>query len=125
MAVIPATITTITTLYGHVVSYVWPLVTNADTCAAVEMGANADRSVHAFGTFGSATVALQGSNEATLDPALVTSYVAMHDPQGVAIGLTTAGIEEVAEISHWIKPVLTGGGGTQSVTVALLCRGVL
>lgn len=122
MSVITPVVTQQQTLFGHTWSVVWPLVTNADTCGPIQMSTAADRSVHAFGTFNGASVAIHGSNEATNDSSAVTSFVALHDPQGIAIAITTANIEEISEVTNWIKPVITGGGGSQSVTVAMTVR---
>ena len=121
MAVIAAVVNQQQTLFGHTWSVVWPAVTENDTCGPVQLSAAADRSIHALGTFGGGSVALQGSNEATNDSSLVTSFVALHDPQGAAIALTLAKITEVSEVTNWIKPVITGGAA-QSITVAMLVR---
>lgn len=125
MPVITPTITQRNTSgLGHVLTVTWAAIGDADTCAPVQMGAYADRSVQVFGTFGGATIAIVGSNEDTNDPALATNYVALHDPQGVALTMTAAKIEEIAEITNWTKPT-TASGTASSLTVAMTFRGVL
>ena len=124
MPVIPAVVTQLSTLYGHATAVVWPAVTENDICGPIQMQPYSDRSVHAFGTFGGASVAVQGTNEATNDASLIVSFVALHDAQGTAIAFTTAKIDPIAELCNWMKPVITGGAG-QSLTVAILCRSVL
>lgn len=125
MASVVPTITQITTLYGHVTVYTWAAIGDADTCVPVPMDAMGDRSVHVYGTFGGATISIKGSNEPNADPTLAqTNFVALHDPQGVALTMTAAKIEEVSEVTHWLVPSTASGSGS-AVTVQLLCRGVL
>lgn len=124
MAVIPPAITQLQTLYGHVWAVVWTPITNADTCGPIQLSGAADRSMQVFGTFGASSCAVQGSNEVSNDSAAITHFVALHDGQGNTIAMTTPDkIIAVAEVTNWIKPVVTGGDGTQTLTVSMVCRG--
>jgi hypothetical protein len=89
---------------------------NADG-SAVEMPGAADRSVQLQGTFGPATVTLQGCNEAT-----PVNWHALTDPQGNDIAKTASDLEAVSEVTRWVRPLATAGDGTTSVTVTLLMR---
>ncbi len=92
-----------------------------DTGAGVQIQVAADRSVHAFGTFGAAgSVQMEVSNEPSTST--VTSWVVAHDPQGNNLALTAAKIESVSEASNRIRPNCTAGDGTTSITVALFTR---
>jgi hypothetical protein len=116
MAVIAPTITEIGNGDGSTFRIVWTPLTENDTCAPVAMSGYADKSVHVFGTFGSGTVALQGSNDGG------ANYAALNDPGGTAIGIATAAkIKGVLENTEWIKPVASGGTG-QSLSIAVVAR---
>lgn len=93
--------------------YTWTPVTNADTCVAVSCPTLRDKSIQVAGTFGSVSVALHGSNDGT-------NYAALSDPAGNVIAITAAGIVQIGQITHYIKPVGSGGGGTQSVTITVV-----
>lgn len=117
MAVIPATYPTMgrTLDYKDVHVAQWLLVSSADTCSAVELPRFADRSVQIAGTFGGATVEIHGSIDGT-------NYKVLTDPQGNDISKALASIECITELVRYIKPVFTGGGGTQSITVSIIFR---
>ena len=97
--------------------FTWVL-TNVDNDGA-PVGPNhsdyADRAVQAFGTFGGAAVAIQGSND---DGA---NWFTVDDPQGVDLTLSAAGGKAVIEVPERMRPLLTGGTAS-TVTVAMTCR---
>ena len=114
MAVITPTVTEIKG-YGeraHVVQ--WAAIGDSDTCTAVEMPGHTVRSAQIAGTFGSATIVIQGSNDGT-------NYATLTDPQGNAISKTTAAIEQILENTRYIRPSTSGGTGS-SINVTLLLR---
>lgn len=93
----------------------WTSIGDSDTCSPVLMSGAADRSVAITGTFNSATVVLQGSHDAT-------NYFTLTDPQGNAISKTAAGLEQIEELTRYIRP--SSSGGTASVTtVNVLLKG--
>lgn len=92
----------------------WTPVTSADTCGAWSAPEYADRSVHVSGTFNSASCAVHGSNNAG------ASFAALNDPTSTVIAITAEGIKAILENTDQIKPVITGGGGSQSLTVSML-----
>lgn len=91
----------------------WGPVTNADSCAAVEMPGFNFKSFQVSGTFGSATVLASGSNDGT-------NYAGLHDLQGNAVSFTSAGLKSVEEVVRYLKPTFSGGDGTQSLTVTVV-----
>lgn len=95
----------------------WTPLTNANN-VGVEVAYEdyADRTVQMFGTFGGATVVLQGSCDGG------TTWATLTDPQGNAISTSAALLEAVQEAVPLIRPSLSGGAGT-SVTVILFVRG--
>lgn len=109
MAVKTATITSVPG--GRL--FTWTGVTNADTFEAVPVGDLVGSASIVFGgTFGSATVILNGSNDGT-------DYVPLTDQAGTAISKTAAGAAAVGEKTRYLKPSASGGGGTQSLTAQL------
>jgi len=97
--------------------YNWAL-TQAD--ATGEAGSNAgaaDRTVQVFGTFATASVTMQGSNEA-----IPVNWQTLHDMGGLDLIFTVAGMRTISENPLHIRPLLTGGDGTTAITVNLLSR---
>ena len=99
---------------GSTILAIWGPFTESDACLPISYPAMSDKSVHVYGTFGSASVAVQGSNNGT-------SFAALNDPTGTVIAITTERIKAILENTMQIKPVATGGTG-QSITVAILMR---
>lgn len=85
---------------------------DADTGTSVEMPGSNIRSVQIAGTFGSATIVLEGSNDGT-------NYVTLDDNEGTAISKTAAFFGGVRDICRYIRAKSSGGTGT-AVTVDLL-----
>lgn len=73
-----------------------------------------DRSVQVSGTFGGASVVIEGRNAPGLPWATLT------DPQGNDLSITAAKIELVTEATLEIRPRIVGGDGTTSINVHLL-----
>lgn len=117
MATITPTLTKITDPgVTEVYMATWTAMGNADTGTAVPMSGAADRSVQVQGTFGSATVTVQGSNDGT-------NYQTLADPQGNALTWTSANrLEQILELTRYIRPITAGGTGT-NVEVNILLKG--
>lgn len=87
--------------------YLWEAVTTAGNAAIVGVPlriAGAFGTVQVTGTFGSATVTMQKSNDGT-------NYVALDDTEGNAISLTSTGMAEFATGAAYIRPQVAGGTG--------------
>lgn len=96
----------------------WTGLDSDDSGSPAEMVDFPDMTVAVTGTFGAAgSVTLQGSLDGT-------NYFALTDPQGNAITKTAAGIEAVIEAPRYVRPLVTGGDGTTSLTVTILFRRV-
>lgn len=93
----------------------WEAVTENDTCVAVALPHHADRSVQVNGTFGAATIVIQGSNDGT-------NYVTLNNPADAALSFTGAGLEAILESTAYLKPSISGGTG-QSVNIYVHMRG--
>lgn len=92
----------------------WQGMATGDVGEPVDYVGHADRTVQVVGTFGGASVALEGSLDGS-------NWSTLSDAQGNAINFTAAGIEAVTEMVLYIRPKVTGGTGT-SVTVMLMMR---
>lgn len=96
-----------------VMSSVWNLG-NADEGNPCNLIDFADRSVQVQGTFGAATVVIEGSNDGV-------NYHTLRDPQGVTLSFTQAGLKQVLESCLYIRAKSSGGTGTE-VVVTLIGR---
>jgi hypothetical protein len=76
----------------------------------------ADKSVQVAGDFGGGgTVLIQGSNYANS-----SAYATLNDPQGNALSITTAKIEQILENTFTVRPSVTGDGSTNLVVTMLV-----
>jgi cystathionine beta-lyase family protein involved in aluminum resistance len=105
---------TLDTCAGYVLT--WGPMANSDTGAPVSLPGYCDRSIQASGTFGSGgSVAFEGSNDGV-------NYYALPSPGGSTIAITTAAIDPCTTAVLWIRPHVTAGDGTTSLTVTAYCR---
>lgn len=93
----------------------WSAVGNADTGTAVSLALGSEKSVQMVGTWASATIVLQGSNDGT-------NWAALTDPQGNAISKTADALEAVSEHTRYIRVSSSGGAGT-NVNVIVFVKG--
>jgi hypothetical protein len=100
---------------GEISLTTWVAVAAGDTCEPFVLSVYSDRVVQVEGTFGGASIALKGSNDAT-------NYHTLTDPQGNALSFTAGGLETVMELPYYIKPTITGGDGTTSLNITLSGR---
>ena len=103
---------------GYVVQ--WGPMLQGDTATAVTEGSYitgfADRSVQVEGTFGAAgNINIVGSNDAA-------NFEILNDPSSTPLQFTSAKIKGILEAVRQIKPMVTGGDGTTSLTVSILFR---
>jgi hypothetical protein len=74
-----------------------------DVGSAVPNATFTDRSVQVTGTFGGATVTMQGSNDGG------ATWSTLNDAAGTPLTFTAAGIKQVLEVSQFIRPSVSGG----------------
>jgi hypothetical protein len=96
-----------------------PLTTTNDVGSAVAFTEFADRACQVFGTFGAGgSVKLEGSNDGG------TTWADLHIVDGTTvIAFTSAGMKTVLEVPALIRPKVTAGDGTTSLSVYLHMRG--
>jgi len=94
----------------------WASLANGESGVAVEFPQYADRSVQIEGTFGAAgSVQMEGSNDGT-------NYQLLTDPQGNDIVKTAADLEQISELTRYIRPRCTAGDGTTALAITLVAR---
>lgn len=95
----------------------WENVATGDTLQpyAVHARLGLDASVQFAGTFGSATVKLQQSNDNT-------TYFDMKDTAGTTVSTTAAALFNFSSAAVYLRPAITGGTG-DAVDVYLVLRG--
>lgn len=114
MAVRTPTITEIKTWRDHVHTITWTGLLNGDTGNPVLMPGSTVRSIQFTGTFGvGGTIVAQGSNDGT-------NWFTLTDFQGNTISKTATALENIEEVTLYIRPAATAGDGTTSLTAVLL-----
>jgi hypothetical protein len=105
-------------IFANIETWKWSSLQLNDDGAALELPGLADKTVQVYGTFGGGgKVILEGA----CDPTIIT-WVPIHDPQGNALEFISAGIEQILENPLKIRPRVTAGDGTTSLTVVIICR---
>lgn len=122
MATITATQDRIKTFGDVAQTYTWTALTTTDTYGSiVSMVGWSDRSIQLLGTLGAGgAVTLYGSNKASPNEANDNDWSILTDPQGNNLALSTLKVEQILEITRWVRPKVTGGDGTTSLTAILL-----
>lgn len=94
----------------------WAGMANGDDGEAINFSQYTDKSVQVFGTFGAGgSVCIEGSNDGS-------NWAVLTDPQGNDLNITAAKIEMVTEATQFVRPRVTAGDGTTSLTVVLLMK---
>jgi hypothetical protein len=74
-----------------------------------------DRTVQISGTFGGATVTVEGSNDEAV------AYATLNDLQGVTLSKTDVALEGIAELPRFTRPK-TAGGTASEIVVTIIAR---
>jgi hypothetical protein len=101
---------------GVVSIFTWGAMANGDSGDPVERPDAADRTIQFTGTFDTTTIVWEGSNDGS-------NYITLTDPQGNAISKTAAAIEQVMEVTRYMRPRVTAGGGSTAIVPVLLIKG--
>ena len=96
----------------------WEAIPNGNVGDGVELGSYSDRTVQVVGTFGSGgSVSIQGSNDGG------TTWATLTDQAGSALTFTSTGLRQILQLPHMIRPNVTAGDGTTSLTVYIFGKG--
>lgn len=121
MAVINYTQTNLNNAFdrGHLTQWTPLTQTGLDSGQPASLFGEADRSIQVTGTFGvGGNIIIEGSNDGT-------NYATLKDHLGVTLGtITAAGIYSVDQCTQYIRPRVSAGDGTTSLTVTMLSRRV-
>lgn len=105
---------TLENIDGNIRLVTWSGMANADTGQYYIGPHFSDCSVHVYGTFGAGgNLRMQGSNESGT-PA---NPAALANPQGTILDFTSVGIDQILEHVYQMRPNVTAGDGTTSITV--------
>lgn len=91
------------------------ILSQGDTGNKIQSTGYADRSVQIHGTFGGGSIIIEGSNDGL-------NFYTLTDPQGNDLIINEAKIEQISEITRYIRPNVSGGSGGTSITITLLMR---
>ena len=95
----------------------WQGLASGESGEAISLAEFADRSVQVDGTFGGCSVIIEGTNDGV-------TYYTLNDLQGAALSISTAKIEGIAELTHQVRPRISGGDGTTDININLFARKV-
>lgn len=118
MAIIPYTLDSLEpkSWGNNVAVYTWPALATGDTGAPLKGPGFTDASYQVSGTFGGATVVIEGSNDGI-------TYGTLVDPFNTALSFTAAaGPIQVLPICLWIRPRVASGSGAAINVIAVHCN---
>lgn len=101
---------------GSVILVSWALTTADFDGARVEWTQWSDRCFQAAGTFGGATVTIEGSNNGTI------WFPLSNAAGGATATFTVDGGKQIIELPRFVRPNLTVVGAGATITVTLLAR---
>ena len=127
MATVTPTLQKVHTFADDAMVVTWASLTTTNNYGApVQMPGRADRSIQLTGTLGAAgAVTMYGSN--VFDPNLANDadWAILDDAKGNPLVLSTLRIEEIVTLPLWIRPKITAGDGSTSLTARLVMKGNL
>lgn len=110
---------------AEIIQVLWEALGASDTGLPVKLVKYSGKSSQIFGTFDTTTITLQGSNDPRANPENVNHasavWFSLTDPQGNAIAKTAAAGEEILENPMWIRPISSGGAGTD-IDVSIVAK---
>ena len=94
----------------------WTPVLNGDTGEIATNLENTHSTVQVSGTFGAGgSIKLEGSLDGSI-------WTTLQDPSNAAIVFTSAGMVTVRDVVKFVRPSVTAGDGTTSLTCIFLAR---
>ena len=103
-------------LNGAVTQYLWELTSDDHTGDPVKGVDFADRTVTAVGTWGGASVTIEGSNDGE-------HWMPLSDAAGAADAIASSNKAiTIVELTRFIRPRLTTAGTGAAITVCMLSR---
>lgn len=116
MATVTPTLAKVGDQDDSAVLFTWALTTANTDGSPLEWTQWADRCFQAVGTWGGATLTIQGSNDGT-------NWFSLSNAAGAAAATFTAdGGKSIIELPRYVRPNLTTPGAGATVAVTLLAR---
>lgn len=109
---------TVQHIEGNSYLVTWTGLLVNDTGAPAAFVGAADRSVEVAGTFGGATLSMQGSNAGA-------AYYTLDEAPSTPVSFAAAGFMSVRDLPRFIRPAVAGGDGSTNLTVSLLMRSTM
>lgn len=100
---------------NNVAVYTWTGLATSDSGLPINGPGFTDVSVQFGGSFGGATVVIEGSNDGT-------NYITLVDPFNTALSFTAAAFAQVLPIALWMRPRVTGGAAVAINVIAVCCN---
>ena len=95
----------------------WGALAQGETGDPISVGYLTDATVQIYGTFTTASIAIEGSNDTTSGTA---QWDTLSEPDGTLIsGITSRDIAQILESPHKYRPSVTGGNGSTVLVVKL------
>lgn len=96
---------------GATVQITWTGLLTGDNGAGIMYSHYLNKTFQVFGTFGGATVSVQGSNDGV-------NWAPLNDATGTALTLSGSKLmRRTDDIPLWVRPLVNGGDGTTNLTV--------
>jgi hypothetical protein len=98
----------------HTIVAEWRLNSGENGDYTQDLAVYGDKSVDVAGTFGDATVTVQGTNETVPATGLPTNWKTLHDPQGndLTFVVATTRIEQILPNPRFIRAIASGTTGS-------------
>jgi len=101
---------------GQILVVTWAPLANGDVGVTADYPRWADRNIQIFGTFGAGgSIKVEGSNDNS-------NWATLTDMGGATLVFTSAGVRMIQENVMWVRPSVTAGDGTTSLTAILVAR---
>lgn len=95
----------------------WANMLQGDTGVGVLASGFPDKTAHINGTFGTATVRIEGSNN-SID-GQDGNWALLRDPFNAALTFTSADLRQILENTKWVRVSISGGDGTTDITAII------
>jgi hypothetical protein len=122
MATISASVARLETWGDNTRIVTWAALTTTNNYGSpFEMPGWSDRSIQLIGTLGTGgAVTLYGSNVAAPDLTDDDDWAILTDQSDNNLALSTLKVEQVMQLTRWVRPKITAGDGSTSLTAILL-----
>lgn len=103
---------------GGVIAITWAGLTFASTDSGdpISLSEFSDKTFQVFGTLGAGgALLIEGSNDGT-------NWVPLSNRQGTSMSFTTLAMNTSQDRPVWVRPRVTAGDGTTSLTVIVACH---